>query len=67
MRLLLKLSEEKHPGRDVFDVLKQFDFQLGIGRLRAGETTELLEAKKIQKDDVEIIERLIAIAAKLRK
>jgi len=64
--LLLLLIEEKSPNSDAFVILKNIDLYSTAGKLSNNETTELLEAKKLQKDEIQFLDKLVDILSKLK-
>ena len=65
--LLIRLSSEADQPVDLHKLLKQGMFYSIAGKLSEGESTELLEAKKLQKDEVELFHRIAGAIGKRKK
>lgn len=57
----LKLFKENEVKPDIYLLLKENNFFSTAGKLSNNETTELLETKKLEKSDFELLEKLVGI------
>jgi hypothetical protein len=63
---LMLLIRERAPDVDIFKILEKVDLYSSVGKLSQGETTEILEARKLQKDELELVDKFIELIGKLR-
>lgn len=65
---LIKYANEKKSDLDIFKLVSESKFYSGAGRLSKGETTEIIESKKLDKDELAVFEKIIdALALKKGK
>ena len=62
--VLIKLIKESNRKIDPMQLLKEQNFYSSTGKLATGETTEHLEARKLQKDEIELFGKLIEVVGK---
>lgn len=65
--VLIRLFSEADQQVDLLDLLKQGVFYSTAGKLSAGESTEILETRKLQKDEIELFQSIIEAIGKSKK
>lgn len=61
---MVKLIEEKGEKVDVFKLVENCGFRSGAEKLDSGQSTDLLESKKLAKDEAEIISKIVEYIVK---
>jgi len=61
---IVKLLREKDKEIDVYQLVEKCGFRSGIEKLDSGQTTDLLESKKLTKDETEIFNKILDILGK---
>jgi hypothetical protein len=64
---LIRLAAERSEVFPIFDLVRYSQYYSTAGKLSAGESTELLETKKLNKDEVEIFAKIIDAVTQLKK
>jgi hypothetical protein len=64
--VLIKLLKEPELKTDVAEIVKSACYFSSGGKLLAGETTEIIEARKLERSDLEIFDKFIDLAGKLK-
>jgi hypothetical protein len=64
---LIRLATERSEAFPIFDLVKYSQYYSTAGKLAPGESTELLETKKMNKDEAEIFEKIIDAVTQLKK
>ncbi len=67
MLALVKMGSEQNKPVDSFELVKLGQFFSVAGRLEKEETTELLEARKLEKNETAVLEKAIDAIAQARK
>jgi len=65
--VLIKIGNEQTKPVDVFELVKLGQFFSSAGRLQKEETTELLETRKLEKNETAVLEKVIDAIAQARK
>lgn len=65
--VLVKLGAEQSKPVDAFELVKIGQFFSSAGRLTKDETTEVLEARKLEKNETAVLEKAIDVIAQARK
>ncbi|MCP4254043.1 MAG: hypothetical protein GY775_11665 [Candidatus Scalindua sp.] len=64
---LIRFAKEQKEKVDIFDLIMKSKFYSDAGKLAKGETTEILESKKLQKDEIAIFEKIIESVGNIKK
>ncbi len=64
---LIRFAKERKEEVDIFELIKNSKFYSDAGKLEKGETTEILESKKLQKDEIAIFEKIIESVGNMKK
>jgi hypothetical protein len=67
MLVLVKLGSEQAKPIDGFELVKLGQFFSVAGRLQKEESTEILEARKLEKNETAVLEKAIDAIAQARK
>ncbi|RTD94098.1 hypothetical protein EJO68_09825 [Variovorax atrisoli] len=65
--VLLKVGDEQSKPIDAFELVRLGQFFSIAGRLQKEESTEILEARKLEKNETAVLERAIDAIAQIRK
>jgi len=61
---VMKMLSESENAADVFDMINKAGFRSTYEKLEEGETTDLIESKKLNKDEAEIFRKLVDVIGK---
>jgi hypothetical protein len=61
---LVKLIKESGESINVYELIEKCGFRSTSEKLETGQTTELLESKKLNKDEAEIFAKILDIVGK---
>lgn len=61
---IVKLLQSTDEKIDVYQLIEKCGFRSGIEKLNSGQTTDLLESKKLNKDETEIFNKILDILGK---
>ena len=64
---LVRISSESDQSVDLAELLKQGMYYSTAGKLSVGESTEILETRKLEKDEVELFQRIVETVGKAKK
>ncbi len=63
---IIKLAMSSQKDIDIIDLLDKINFSSRVGRLEAGQTTEIIEARKLDKNELDTLVKLTeAVAGKI--
>ena len=63
---LVAMLKRRKSDVNLLDLVKQGVFYSSAGKLAAGETTEVLESKKLTKDEMAVFEKIIEVLGRTR-
>ena len=61
---IIKLTNESDSVSDIYEMVDKIGFRSSPDRLENGQSTELLESKKLNKDETEIFSKILDIVGK---
>ncbi|ODZ93772.1 hypothetical protein [Vibrio parahaemolyticus] len=61
---IIKLMSDSESVIDVYEMVEKIGFRSTTEKLDSGQTTELLESKKLSKDEAEIFAKILDIVGK---
>lgn len=65
--VLIQLAKQKVAGLSLKDIWDKCSFYSNPGKLNVGETTELIESKKLDKNELELVEKFIDVLSRATK
>ncbi len=65
--ILLKMIAERGEAPDLFDLVKHSGFYSGPAKFAKGESTDIIESKKLQKDEMELLEKIVSLLGSSKK
>ena len=64
--MLILLATKEWKDIDIYKVVQACAFNAKIGQLQPGESTDLLESRKLTKDELAIFDKILEAAAKTK-